>query len=188
MNACILFIFAAQLAWVTPDCYVDKNTMIEPSSIVYLTEYDYLSSDLLQAPQAYHDYWSFNGVSSDWDPDVYLSISSSGLAFVYEPWREPDVRIRFNHYERHQRILSTRSSNHLRRWRENRRKIRGDWRAHKRLRKKNKRMHKRLRNKVKRERKRVLNTRRPHQRQKRATRKDRRNHRRFRSHRRNEGR
>jgi len=159
--------------------------MIEPSSIVYVTEYDYLSPDLKRAPQTYHDYWSYNGIDQNWDPDVYMKIDPAGLVFIHEPWRNPTIRIRLGHYDRYERHLTRRGHRHLRSWRESRQRIRSNRRTHKRLRKKNRRMHKRLRKEARRRNKRVFNHQRP--RQKSTVRKDRRQQRRqVRSHRRSE--
>jgi len=126
MNACILFIFASQLAFVTPACYIDDNTMIEPENIIYVQDLDHINGHVYVAPQAYHDHWSVNGapIPGSWDPDVYLRIDLLGLTFVYEPWRTPIVRVRHNHYDAHHEFLQRRHRAHShsrsRAWKERR--------------------------------------------------------------------
>ena len=102
MYACMIFVFSGSLAFVTPTCYVDEETMIEPEQIVYVDDNMQLDDDMksVRAPQAYTDYWRLRGVPTvgSWNPDMYVKLVHPGILIVHEPWRTPAIRKSHGHY------------------------------------------------------------------------------------------
>ena len=111
MYICMLFVIASNLAYVTPSCFIDKTTMIEPGALTYVYDAGELPAiDLVHAPQVYVNYWRMFGAKSNgqWNPDKYVRISPDGLEIVHEPWRNPKVRVFHRHYEKHKEYLAQR--------------------------------------------------------------------------------
>jgi len=111
MSICALFIVATSLAYVTPTCVVDKNTMVEPAALTYVYDINELPAvELIRSPQVYADYWRMFGAKpgGTWNPDKYIKITSRGAVIVHEPWRKPEVRVKYRHYEKYRNYLNAR--------------------------------------------------------------------------------
>lgn len=109
MNACILFFYAAASGFVTPACFVNKTTLIEPESIHHLAHApkEFVST-VNEAPKAYINYWKKNNIKTNigyWDPDYYFEIINNKIRIIHTPWVVPEVRKKRNHYQRYKKLL-----------------------------------------------------------------------------------
>ena len=127
MYICMMYVVATNLAFVTPTCFVNEETMIEPAALTYVYDMNELPATvpLDPAPQPYINYWRLMGAkpSGQWNPDNYVRITPRGVKIVHEPWRSPRVRTFHRHYEKYENHLSYRSGeNEALKWRVNRKR------------------------------------------------------------------
>lgn len=109
MTACVLYLYALASGFVTPECYINKETMIEPEAIHELAHApkEFMST-VKVAPKAYIEYWRNKKYASgtlNWDPNYYLDVKGNKIDIIHMPWKTPKVRKLRKHYKRYKHLL-----------------------------------------------------------------------------------
>lgn len=109
MTACVLYLYALAHGFVTPACYVDKNTMIEPEAIhdIIHAPKEFLST-VKEAPKVYIKYWKSKRYVTgtlNWDPNYYIQVKDKKINIIHAPWKTPKVRKVRKHYKRYKDLL-----------------------------------------------------------------------------------